>query len=194
MSNMKRAETVLLLMTLGIASAVAGVKVQSQRDPKFDFSKLRTWSWNPSGPGDVKVWVTAESKSEPVKRKYEPVIMQAVEDELGRRGLSRASGAQSDFTVTYYLLITVGTDAHEMGQFLPAVAQWGLPPFAAQTTALSIYPKGSLVLDIGSPDPSHVVWRAIAQAEIDLERTEAQRAVRIRNVVRDVVAKLPRKK
>jgi Domain of unknown function (DUF4136) len=191
---MKRAAVVALLMTMGTAIAVAGVKVQTQRDPKFDFSQLKTWSWNPSGPGDVKVWVTAESKSEPVKRKYEPVIMQAVEDELARRGLSRASGSPPDFSVTYYLLITVGTDAQHMGQFVPAVAQWGLPPFAPQTTALTMYPQGSLVLDIGSPDPSHVVWRAVAQAEIDLERTEAQRAVRIRNVVRDVVAKLPRKK
>jgi hypothetical protein len=194
MTNMKRAAVVALLMTMGTAIAVAGVKVQTQRDPKFDFSQLKTWSWNPSGPGDVKVWVTAESKSEPVKRKYEPVIMQAVEDELARRGLSRASGSPPDFSVTYYLLITVGTDAQHMGQFVPAVAQWGLPPFAPQTTALTMYPQGSLVLDIGSPDPSHVVWRAVAQAEIDLERTEAQRAVRIRNVVRDVVAKLPRKK
>ena len=191
---MKRVAVVALLMTMGTAIAVAGVKVQTQRDPKFDFSQLKTWSWNPSGPGDVKVWVTAESKSEPVKRKYEPVIMQAVEDELARRGLSRASATPPDFNVTYYLLITVGTDAQHMGQFLPAVAQWGLPPFAPQTTALSVYPQGSLVLDIASPDPSHVVWRAVAQAEIDLERTEAQRAVRIRNVVRDVVAKLPRKK
>ena len=191
---MKRVPVVALLITMGTAIAVAGVKVQSQRDPAFDFSRLKTWSWNPSGPGDVKVWVTAESKSEPVKRKYEPVIMQAVEDELARRGFSRASATPPDFNVTYYLLITVGTDAQEMGQFVPAVAQWGLPLFAPQTTSLKMYPQGSLVLDIASPDPSHVVWRAVAQAEIDLERTEAQRAVRIRNVVRDVVAKLPRKK
>ena len=142
MLNMKRVAVVALLMTMGTAIAVAGVKVQSQRDPKFDFSQLKTWSWNPSGPGDVKVWVTAESKSEPVKRKYEPVIMQAVEDELARRGLSRASATPPDFNVTYYLLITVGTDSQQMGQFLPAVAQWGLPPFAPQTTSLKMYPTG----------------------------------------------------
>ena len=38
------------------------------------------------------------------------------------------------------------------------------------------------------------VWRAVAQAEVDLDKTEAQRAVRIRSVVRDIVAKLPRKR
>ena len=80
-----------------------------------------------------------------------------------------------------------------MGQFLPAVTEWGVPPFTAQTTAISVYPMGTFVLDVASPDVDHVVWRAVAQAEIDLEKTEAQRAVRIKSVVHDVVAKLPRK-
>ena len=141
----------------------------------------------------MKVWVTANSKSEPVQRQYEPLLMQAVEEELAKRGLTRASGAPPDFVVTYYLLVTVGTTAQQTGQFLPVVTEWGVPPFNPQTTALSVYPMGTLVLDVASPDASKVVWRAVAQAEIDLEKTEAQRAVRIRNVVRDVVAKLPRK-
>jgi hypothetical protein len=49
------------------------------------------------------------------------------------------------------------------------------------------------VLDIGAPDPSHVVWRGVAQAEVELDKTEAERSVRLRNVIRDLVAKLPRK-
>ena len=40
---------------------------------------------------------TAESKSEPVKRTYEPVLMKAVEDELAGRGLSRATGGEGNF-------------------------------------------------------------------------------------------------
>ena len=177
---MRRAAAALLLFGLGATIVVAGPKVQVQSDPKFDFAGLKTWSWNPSAPGDVKVWVTATSKSEPVKRQYEPVLMQAVEDELARVGLTKASGARPDFLVTYYLLITVGSSAHTMGQFLPPVTEWGLPPF-------------TLVLDVASPDVDHVVWRAVTEAKIDLEKTEAQRTVRIRNVVKDVVSKLPRK-
>ena len=190
---MRRAIAAVLLCGLGAAVVTAGPKIQAQRDPKFDFSTLKTWAWNPSGPGDVKVWVSAESKSEPVKRTYEPDIMKAVEDELARRGLTRAAGTQADFNVTYYVLITAASDTQQMGQFLPAVAQYGLPLFTPQTTAFSVYPLGSLVLDIASPDPSHVVWRAVAQAEVDLEKNEAQRSARIRSIVRDVVAKLPRK-
>lgn len=190
---MRRAVAAFLLVALAATVVMARAKIQVQRDSKFDFATLKTWAWNPSGPGDVKVWLTAESKSEPVKRTYEPVIMKAVEDELARRGLPRASGGQADFNVTYYVLITASTNSQQMGQFLPPVTQYGVPPFAPATTSLKIFPQGSLVLDIASPDPNHVVWRAVAQAEVELDKTEAQRSVRLRNIVRDVVAKLPRK-
>jgi Domain of unknown function (DUF4136) len=191
--NLGRAAGVLLLCGLGATVVMAGAKIKTQSNPNFDFSRLKTWSWNPSAPGDVKVAVTAESKPEPIKQKYEPVIMQAVENELARRGLTRASGAPPDFVVTYYLLVTVGSSAQQMGQFLPVVTEWGVPPFTAQTTALTVYPMGTLVLDVASPDVDHVVWRAVAESKINLERTEAQRAEGIKSVIRDVVEKLPRK-
>jgi len=189
---MKRTVAAFVLLGLGATVAMAGPKIQVQRDPEFNFATLKTWTWNPSGPGEVKVIVTAESKSEPVKQTYEPVIMQAVADELAKRGLAQASAAP-DFTVTYYVLITAATASQEMGQFLPAVTYYGVPPFAPQTTSLSIYPKGTLVLDVATPEPRHVVWRAVTQAEIDLDKTDAQRSARLQKIVRDVLAKLPRK-
>jgi hypothetical protein len=193
MSEIRRTVAVVVLLGLGATVAMAGPKVQVQRDPEFDFTTLKTWTWNPSGPGELKVIVTADSKSEPVKKSYEPVIMKAVEEELTKRGLAQASGAQPDFNVTYYLLITAGSSSQEMGQFLPAVTYYGVPPFAPQTTSLSIYPKGTLVLDVATPEPRQVVWRAVTQAKIELDNTEAQRTARLRDVVRDVLAKLPRK-
>jgi uncharacterized protein DUF4136 len=184
----------LLVIVLGTTVVMARAKIKVDRNPKFDFATLKTWAWNPSGPGDVKVWITAESKSEPVKRTYEPVIVKAVEDELGRQGRTlAATGGKADFVVTYYVLVTVGSSSQQMGQFLPSVAQYGVPPFAPATQSLSVYPQGTLVLDIASPDSSHVVWRAVAQAEVELDRTEAQRAARLRSVIRDILQKLPRK-
>ena len=190
---MRRIAAICLLLGLGAGVLIAKTKIQVQRDPATDFSKLKTWTWNPSGPGDVKVWLTADSKSEPAKKTYEPVIMQAVEDELARRGIKRVSSGPADFTVTYYVIITVGQDSQHMGQFLPPVTTYGIPPFAPQATSLNIYPQGTLVLDFGAPGPDHVVFRSVAQAEVELDRTEAQRATRLRNIVRDIVAKLPKK-
>jgi hypothetical protein len=191
---MKRALTILLLLACGGVIVIGAAKIKTQKSPTFDFSTLKTWAWNPTGAGQVKVWVTAESKSEPVKRQYEPVIMQAVEAELTSRGLQRATTSAPDFIVSYYVLVTLGSATQEMGQFLPAVTEWGLPPFTAQTTATRVYPMGTLVLDVASPDAMSVVWRAVAQAEIDMDKSDEQRAVRLRKVVHDIVEKLPRKK
>jgi hypothetical protein len=189
---MRRMVSAIVLFGLGATILIAAPKVQVQRDPKFDFSRLKTWEWSPDGAGNVKVWVTAQSKSEPVKRQYGPVIMKAVEDELSARGFTRASGTKPDFNMTYYVLVTLGSASQEMGEFLPAVTQWGLPPFTAQTTALRVYPMGTLVLDLAT-EPGGVVWRGVTQAEIDMDRTEPERAKRITSKVHDVIAKVPNK-
>ena len=74
-----------MLMVVATVISIDAVKVKAKADPAFDFSRLSTWSWNPT-PGSVKVVLTADSKSEPVQRRYEPVIMQAVGVEPDRAG------------------------------------------------------------------------------------------------------------
>ena len=181
------------IFALAATVIVSATKIETNRDKKFDFSRLKTWDWSPAGPGDVKVWVSAHSKSEPVKRDYEPVIMRAAEDALTRRGYTKASGGPPDFVLTYYVLITAGTQSHEIGQFLPATTAWAMPPFTAQTQSLRVYPLGTLVFDVASPDKDAIVWRAVAQAEVELQRTADKRTARLTEVVNEVLAKLPRK-
>lgn len=191
---MRRALAVMILIGLAGVVLVAGTKIQAQRSETFKFDTLKTWAWNPGKPGDVKVWLTAESKSEPVQRQYEPMIMRVVEEELTRRGFVKAAaGATPDFTVTYYVLITAASNSQQMGQFLPATTQWALPPFTAQTQAFHMYPMGTLVLDVGAPDADHIVWRAVAQAEVELQKTDEKREATLRQIVKDVFAKLPKK-
>ena len=185
------------LAAIGLLAVVSGTvvmaaKIQTQRDPTFDFSRLATWSWNPSGAGDVKVIMTANSKSEPVKRQYEPALMKAVEDQIAVRGYTPASGAPPDFHVTYYLLVTQGSSAQYMGQFLPTNAQWGIPMFAPGTSALTVYPQGTLILDVSVPAPGSMVWRGMAEAKIEIENTEEKRIARLNSVIKELVAKFPK--
>src|SRR5262245_53281493 len=104
-THKKAAWMVTMLALVATAISLEAVKVKSAADPNFDFSQLKTWDWNPSAPGSVKVVMTvlAESqKSEPVQRKWEPVIMKAVEDQLAAQGYKRSTGYAPDFFVTYY--------------------------------------------------------------------------------------------
>jgi len=79
-----------------------------------------------------------------------------------------------------------------MGQFLPAVTEWGLPPFSTATQALEIYEQGTLILDMAGGD--RVVWRGSAQAEIDRRLDGEARDVRLQNAVREMLKKFPPKK
>jgi uncharacterized protein DUF4136 len=179
-------------LILATTMAIARVKVQSQRDPGFDFARLKTWAWNPSSPGEIKMVGTSLRDPETVQRQYQPVITQAIEEEFVRRGYAKATGSP-DFYATYYVLITMGSASQYAGQFLPTNAQWGIPLFAPSTINLTVYPQGTLVLDAASPAPDRVIWRGMAEAQIEVQNTEAKRTARIKGIAKDLLAKFPKK-
>ena len=193
-----RRRTALVISTVAwIATAavtLVAAKVQAQADPKFNFSTIKTFAFDPASPGQVLVVVSKDSKSEPVQRQYEPLIVQSIEEQFAARGYTKASLRTFDFRLTYYLLITAGNSSQYMGQFLPANAGWGLPLFAPQTTALSYYPEGTLVVDASSENAGGVFWRGVAQAKIEAENDEAKRTARLKSVIKDLVAKFPKRK
>jgi hypothetical protein len=172
----------------------AKIKTRAESDPKFTFAGVKTWAWHADGPGEVIMARTSEDDPAPVKKRIEPVLVAAVARELGLRGLTPASAGQPDITVHYYLLVTVGMDAQVMGQFLPAVPEWGVPPFAPATQSLNIVTRGSLVLDCVSTSLGRVVWRGVAQTDIDVARSETERDAIIRDAAHELVKRIPLKK
>lgn len=190
-----KAATILLtacaIAWLGVESTAA-VKVRTQFTKTFDFSKAKTWSWHEGGAGEVKMARTADDDPEVVRQRAEPVIIEAVGAALPQRGLTAAApGAASDLKVKYYVLITIGTDAQTIGQFLPAVAEWGVPPFTGATQSYKVIERGSLVLDISAN--KEVVWRGIGQAELKPGQTQEKRAALIREAVGEILKHYPPK-
>jgi hypothetical protein len=80
-----------------------------------------------------------------------------------------------------------------MGQFMAPTMEWGLPPFQGVATSYSIAERGSLVIDLYSQSRKLVVWRGMIQANINLERTDAQRNASISEAIGDLFKKLPTK-
>ena len=170
----------------------AGIKVKTDHDKAFDFTKPQTWGWNDQGVGQVIMARTADDRPDEVKERAEPVIKDAVATELARHKLQPATTGAPDLEVTYYLLITIGNSAQLMGQFAPAVAQWGLPPFSGATQAVRSFDQGSLVLDISANN--QMVWRGAAQAEIKPDMNVEKRHRLIREAVRELLDRYPPKK
>lgn len=127
-----------------------------------------------------------------INQRYGPTIVDAIAGELDKHGLARATEVP-DVRMHYYLLVTVGFATQERGQFLPSVPEWGVPPFVPATTAFNIVQTGSLVLDAVSTRLDRVVWRGIAETELDTENSEQERHARIREVARALVKRFPRK-
>jgi hypothetical protein len=197
MSSARTAASFVALAAAGVLALTgtlrgADAKIRADFDKQFDFSRVSTWGWDPSEAGDVKMARSADDDPADIKRRFGPTIVDAVALELGKRGLTSAPGTP-DVRFHYYLLVTVGINAQTMGQFLPAVPQWGLPPFVPQTQSFNVIQTGSLVLDALSTQQSAVVWRGIAQAELAEQRNDEQRKTRLRTVIRDLVRRFPRK-
>jgi len=187
--------SIALVVVLGLTFAVrpdaASLKVKAHFDKAFDFTVAHTYDWNPKGAGQIILARTQGENPESVRQRAEPVIKEAVAAEMTRRNITQATGAP-DLLVTYYLILTYGTSSQTMGQFLPPVAEWGLPLFTPSTTSLKAIEQGSLVLDLSTGD--RVVWRGIGEAGFSMDVDQARRASMLREAIKKTLEKYPVKR
>ena len=191
------AVTLCTLALLSAATVVldAGMKVTIHRDERFDFTTIRTWTWDTPAPGKVILLRTKDDNPEQARQRFESTVMDAVTAGFPKRGLSPApSGATGDVRVAYYLIVTIGENSEYMGYNIPGSVSWVLPPFNPATTRLEVVQRGSIVVDIISPAKQAVIWRGMAQGEIDEGKSDDQRKARIREAIDKVLAKYPPKK
>jgi len=190
----------LLALVVAIGAATAGSVIEAAKtdvtvdyDMRFMFAGLRTWRWHPDGAGDVKMAMSRDDNPAQVQATVDPIIVPAVERELTMNGLVRGDG-DTDFFLHYYALVTVGESRQVQGQFLPAVANWGVPPvLLGNSTSLEIYPVGTLVLDVTAVATKQVVWRGVARRKLDIERSGAARRTEIEKAVRELLKNFPPK-
>ena len=187
------AVVILAAVALIAERAIARADVKIDFDDKFDFTRVKTWAWSPAGYGDVKMARTQTDNPEAARQMAEPIIVDAVAAELGKRGLRSAesSAAAPDITVRYYLLLTNNISAQTVGQFLPGQTAWGLPPFLASTQSFEVMNRGSLVIDLSAGE--QIVWRGIAQSNIKMDADNKKRESLIREAVRDLIRRYPPK-
>jgi len=183
----------ILMVTAAAVLSAAAMKIHVQFDRAFDFSTVHTYAWHPDGAGRVVAMTSSQDDPEAIRRQLEPVIVGAVERELARRGFTPApASSRPDVNVSYYLLISAGTTATDMfADFtLPG---WGLPPISRSTNYLKVVERGSLVVDLAATSEDAVVWRGVAEAEVNRQKTDEQRAARIQEAVRKMLEQYPPK-
>ena len=186
------AVVVVSLLLTGVV-ALAGVKVRADFDKEYDFTKPKTFGWHPDGAGEVKM--LQQSGDDPVKlnERFEPVFKDAIATELAKRGLVLATNGKPDIVIHYYVLIGPNSESQFRGQFVGAVPPWGLPDFAMTTTSFKVFEQGTVVLDLMDAARKEIVWRGVAETEIQRQRMPAERDARIRAGMADLLKKFPPK-
>jgi hypothetical protein len=197
MARLSSPVPVVLVVAAMLAAPIAlsaGVKVRSEYDKSFDFRGLTTWAWHPESAGDVRMAVTADDDPAAMKERFEPVILDAVQKEMAGRGLTlAAAGGTPQLYVNYYVLISTNQSRQTMGQFLPTVPEWGIPPFSyGATQSLKVFEEGSLVLDVTSTKTRQLIWRGMAVAELQRKSAPQDRDTRLRAAIAEVVKKFPK--
>ena len=189
-SSFNRLALTLSVAVLVAQAMLAGVDVKVEFDKSFNFNIVRTWGWNPTGPGQVKMARTADDDPAAVQKRFEPIIVDAVTSEMKRRNLQASTGT-ADVAVTYYVLLTTNMSAQTVGEFLPANTAWGLPPFPPATQSLKVMNRGSLVLDLSAKDT--VIWRGVAQTNVKMDIDDKRREELLREGVKDLLQRFPPK-
>jgi len=190
--------TLVALLSLSLVAGVeaARIKARAEPDPTFDFATIRTWTWDDEA-GDVRMARTPMDDPAALKQRIDPLIRKYVGEAMAKKGLTLASSGEADMHFHYYVLVTLDTTGQTMGQFLPAVPYWGLPPFTPATTALSVVTRGALVLDAmppGKVGDRRVIWRGIAQSTVEDADSDAVRTARIRDACDELIKRFPLKK
>lgn len=193
---MKKLLLPVLCVLLVVVVEAAKIKVKAEPDPTFDFATIRTWAWD-ADAGTIIMARTASDDPAKLKARVDPLIRKFVSSAMTKRGLHEATGGEPNVMLHYYVLVTVSQTGQYMGQFLPSVAYWGLPPFTAQSTSIDVATQGSLVLDAmlpGAVGDRKVIWRGMAQSTLDEEATDAKREGRLQYAADELIKRFPLKK
>ena len=191
----------LLAFALLWLSGVAGCstfRVQTDYDPQFDFSALRSWSWAEvpqKKTGDPLV----DADSLLSKR-----VRRAVEEQLVARGYPRVEAEASDFRVAFFIVVEDKLSVTTINDYYGYGPGWrdrypygpggGYGPGGASSqTVVDQYREGSLILDVARSDGNALVWRGSATTRLSEETSPEKAEKKINEAVSKLLAAFPPK-
>ena len=166
-------------------SACSSVKVTSDYDPEYDFTKMKNYRWASSkelNPADILT-------QHPLVYKR---IEEAVDGVLKAKGYNLVEDDNFDFVVLAHAgskekmnVHFTTTAGYYRGWYDP---WWG--PYGNQTT-VSYYEEATLVLDIVSWANKELAWRGTATATVDQNPTPESMQKKIDDAVTKLFANFP---
>jgi hypothetical protein len=184
------------LACLASASAAGAQKleIKTNQDPKANFASIKTYAWLPPAPVVRNVAPGGLTNPTLSEEALAPHIVAAVDRELAARGLTKVADVdQADIKVAYFAALTTGFNNTYLGEYYGYVTGWANPvaPGYTPSTSMSVYEKGTVIVDIVQRVENRAIWRGSAQTRINQEHTLQKRIERINEAASRMFEKYP---
>lgn len=169
----------VILLLAGCASG--GIEIEHDHDPTQDFSLYTTYSWSTDrGP---------LSRGLQIDEFTDARIRGAVDAELARSGLRRVDRENAELTIGYIARIEPQRERALDDPRAADVDRYG--GVYDSSPSDRVFEQGSVELGLVDVRRNRVVWRALAQAEMDPSRDAAERERRIVRVIGEMFKTFP---
>jgi hypothetical protein len=184
-----------LLALAGVAGAQK-MDLKTHEDPKADFAGIKTYAWLPPAPVMRTTAPDAVTNPTLTQEALGPHIVAAVDRQLAARGFTPGDPATADVHMVYFASLAVGFDQSYLGEYYGYITGWGSPiaPGLAPTTALTVYEKGTIVVDMVHRASKRGIWRGSMVTRVEQERSLDQRVKRINEATERLFERFPVKR
>jgi hypothetical protein len=176
---MKAQQGVLFVCLVLALTGCAGLAVDTDYDPAFDFSNLKTFDWSPTQP-DAAIDDLVEKR-----------VRVAVNNELQARGYVLSSEAP-DFLIS--MLVTSQTSTAGsvgVGASVGIPVGRGTVSVGGGKSEPRVKKEGTLVLDFQDARSRSLIWKGTASAAIKGSSSPEDQQARITRVVTEILAEFP---
>jgi hypothetical protein len=158
--------------------ACSTVRVQTDYDPEFDFSGLRSFAW--ASPvqekmGDARL-------DNPL---MDARIRKAIDATLVEQGFEPAEREAADFVVAYHLSLDQRLDVYTMN------SRYSRRGYGGTTTTVSQYEQGTLIIDFAVENGEQLVWRGVGTRRLSRNASPEKSTENVNRAVAEILARFP---
>lgn len=176
----------ILILFGFIIAGCSSVKVTSDYDPEYDFTKMKNYRWAYSD----------ELNPNDELKKY-PLVAQrvkiAVDNELKSKGYNLVEGDDFDFVVIAHAGSKEKMNVQQTGggYYRGWYDPWWGPYGGGGTTTVSYYEEATLVLDFISWENKELAWRGMGTGTVKEQSSPESMQERIDDVIVKILANFP---
>jgi len=173
----------ILMMIAGCASSTTtmkDIKIRTESDPSVRFPGEGTFSWALRS-GDISKEFKGDAQAVGWR------IRDTLEREFARRGFEYRGGDTRWISLVYYRIVT--EDELDAASLAKESGEKGGQPSATGGK----FVKGSLIIDVLEPKTYRLMWRGIAEMQIDAvsEIGEQEKVKKTNEAVQKILEKFP---